>query len=432
MADNARKAVLSALERCRRSGTWSSEALDNAIRSHALDTRDASLASCIFLGVMQNTALCDFYIDSFSNSDIEPKVRDILRCAVYQILFMDRIPDSAAVNEAVKLTKSLGFSRASGFVNALLRKIVSRKDSLPELPENSPEEYLALKYSHPLWLVRRIIDEKGRDFAESFFAACNSEPELTLHVNTLKTAKNELSEKGFAFSEHPKAPECIIPTALKGSISECAEFHDGLFFVQDPAAATAVSIMGLEPEMNVLDCCAAPGGKSFAAAIVMQNRGSILSCDIHEKKLRLIESGSARLGINIIKTKCADARDAADKEYDAVICDVPCSGLGVIRKKPDIRFKSEESIDALPEIQLDILRNMAASVKLGGVLLYSTCTVLAAENEDVVAHFLSSHDNFAAEAFETGFGSAPHGYYTFWPNVDGTDGFFICKLRRIR
>lgn len=432
MADNARKAVLSALEKCRRSGTWSSEALDNAIRSHALDTRDASLASHIFLGVMQNTALCDFYIDSFSKSDIEPKVRDILRCAVYQILFMDRIPDSAAVNEAVKLTKSLGFSRASGFVNALLRKIVSRKDSLPELPKTSPEEYLALKYSHPLWLVRRIIDEKGFDFAESFFAACNTEPELTLHVNTLKTTKEDLSDKGFAFSAHPKAPECIVPTALKGSIVEHEEFRDGLFYVQDPAAATAVSVMGLEPEMDVLDCCAAPGGKSFAAAMIMQNRGSILSCDIHEKKLRLIESGAARLGIDIIKTGLADAREATDKEYDAVICDVPCSGLGVIRKKPDIRFKNEADITALPEIQLDILCNMAESVKVGGVLLYSTCTVLYAENEAIVTRFLETHGNFTAEAFETGFGNAPQGYYTFWPNVDGTDGFFICKLRRLK
>ena len=164
----------------------------------------------------------------------------------------------------------------------------------------------------------------------------------------------------------------------------------------------------------------------------MKNNGSILSCDIHEKKLKRIEDGAKRLGIDIISTRCADARSLDCIGFDAVICDVPCSGLGVIRKKPDIRFKSVESIAALPEIQLDILRNVSSAVKPGGVLMYSTCTVLRAENEDVIAAFLKENTNFSAEAFELPFCSAPHGYYTFWPNVDNSDGFFICKLRRVK
>ena len=158
MSDNSRLAALDALEKCRRSAAWTTEAIDTAIKMRELDTRSAALASHIFLGVMQNLSLCDFYIDAFSKSDIEPKVRDILRCAVYQVIFMDRIPDSAAVNEAVKLTKSTSFSRASGFVNAVLRKIVSQKDHLPEIPGKPSAEYLSVRYSHPLWLVRRIID----------------------------------------------------------------------------------------------------------------------------------------------------------------------------------------------------------------------------------------------------------------------------------
>ncbi len=432
MADNARLAALTALEKCRRSGAWSAEAIDSAINKYSLDNRSASLATHIFLGVMQNLTLCDFYIDSFSKADIEPKVRDILRCSVYQILFMDRIPDSAAVNEAVKLTKSTGFSRASGFVNAVLRKIVTQKDSLPEIPNEPSDQYLAIKYSHPLWMVRRIIDEKGYAFAEEFFAANNTVPELCVQINTLKTSKTQLRDSGFAFDSHAKVHDCIIPKDLKGSIAECAEFKNGLFYVQDPAAYTAVSVMGLSSGMHILDCCAAPGGKSFAAAIAMHNEGSVLSCDIHAKKLRLIENGAKRLGIGIITTKLADAREFSDGEFDAVICDVPCSGLGVIRKKPDIRFKTQESVEALPPIQLAILKNAAKAVKRGGVLLYSTCTVLKAENEDVVSRFLAHNSDFAAEAFESNFGKAAEGYRTFWTNVDGTDGFFVCKLRRMK
>ncbi len=432
MADNARMAALSALEKCRRSGAWSAEAIDSAIKKYALDPRAASLATHIFLGVMQNLALCDFYIDSFSNNDIEPKVRDILRCAVYQIIYMDRIPDSAAVNEAVKLSKTSGFSRASGFVNAVLRKIVAKKEHLPEIPNAPSAEYLATKYSHPIWMVQRLIDEKGYAFAENFFAANNTVPELSLQINTLKTNKAELANRGFEFTDHPKLSDCIVPLSLKGSIGDCKEFKDGLFYVQDPAAYTAVSVMELQSGMNVLDCCAAPGGKSFAAAIAMGNKGSILSCDIHEKKLKLIESGADRLGIDIIKTRLSDARSFNDGEFDAVICDVPCSGLGVIRKKPDIRFKSRDSVDALPIIQLAILNNIASSVKVGGILLYSTCTVLSSENEAVVNEFLSKRSDFETVPFDTVFGKAENGYKTFWPNVDGTDGFFVCKLRRIR
>lgn len=432
MADNARLAALTALEKCRRSGAWSTEAIDSAIKKFDLDRRSAALASHIFLGVMQNLTLCDYYIDKLSNINIEPKVRDILRCAVYQILFMDRIPDSAAVNEAVKQTKSTGFSRASGFVNAVLRKLSSNKASLPELPNKPSIAYLSTRYSHPEWLTKRLCDEKGYEFAEAFLGANNAVPDMALQINTLKTDMAKLSERGFEFEPCDKLDNCIIPLQLKGSITTCPEFAEGLFYVQDPAAAAAVSIMELKPKMTVLDCCAAPGGKSFAAAIAMQNKGSILSCDIHEKKLRLIDEGAKRLGIDIITTRLADARECRHGEFDAVICDVPCSGIGVIRKKPDIRFKDEESIAKLPEIQLAILCNAATSLKVGGVLMYSTCTVLKSENVDVVTAFLNVNADFVLEPFETGFGKASNGYYTFWPNVDGTDGFFVCKLRRIR
>ena len=219
-----------------------------------------------------------------------------------------------------------------------------------------------------------------------------------------------------------------------GNVAELPGFADGLFYVQDRAARTAVEIAAPEPGMTVLDACSAPGGKSFAAAIRMDGKGSILSCDIHEKKLKLISAGAERLGIDNIRTAAMDARrhDAAlEESFDVVIADVPCSGLGVIAKKPEIRGKTEAEISALPAIQRDILDNLAAYVKPGGVLLYSTCTVLRAENEDVVNAFLANHGKFAPEGFNVGSVSEPGGMHCFWPNVDGTDGFFTAKLRRI-
>ena len=432
--DKARAAALEIIERCRRNGAWSSATIDSVIIKYSLDARSAALASNISLGVMQNATLCDFYIDYFSSSKIEPKVRDILREALYQILFMDRIPDNAAVNEAVELTKNSGFSRASGFVNAVLRKIVKYKEKLPEVPGIGTAEYLSIKYSHPQWIAELIISEKGYEFAEAFLAADNTAPKTSIQVNLLKISTDEFEEKlrecGADYKRHEWLENCFT---VSGKVTALPGFDDGLFYVQDPAARCAVSAAELKGGMSVLDACAAPGGKSFASAIDMHNRGHILSCDLHEKKLSLIETGADRLGIDIISTEATDARKERSELFDAVIADVPCSGLGVIRKKPDIRFKEAADLNQLPEIQLAIINNLAKCVKVGGVLIYSTCTVLKRENEELVSEFLSENDSFVSEAFVLPNGkSVESGMYTFWPNIDATDGFFVCKLRRIK
>ena len=432
MADKARQAALEVLEKCRRSGAWSSAAIDGVIKKYGLDSKSAALATALSLGVIQNETLCDYYVDCFSSSRIEPKVRDILREAVYQLLFMDRIPHSAAVNEAVLLCKSLGYSRASGFVNAVLRKISGSHDKLPDIPKEDEAEYLSIKYSHPKWLAERIIADKGFNFAESFFAANNSAADTCIQVNTLKTdtygVEEEFRNAGVDFAEHEWLSDALI---VSGNVTKLPGFDDGKFYVQDPAAKCAVAIADLKPDMQVLDSCAAPGGKSFAAAIAMKNSGHITSCDLHEKKLGLIKSGAERLGISVISTECFDARKPRRDEFDAVIADVPCSGIGVIRKKPDIRFKDENELSGLPEIQLDILNNVSKYVKVGGILIYSTCTVIREENEAVAEKFLSAHREYKSEAFILPNGAnAENGMYTFWPNVDGTDGFFVCKLRR--
>lgn len=433
--DKARAAALEVLERCRRNNAWSSAALDSVITKYSLDCRSAALASNICLGVMQNCTLCDFYIDYFSKSSkIEPKVRDILRSAAYQLLFMDRIPDNAAVNEAVNQTKNLGYSRASGFVNAVLRKISNNKDKLPEIPNEGTADYLSLKYSQPKWLAEKIINEKGYSFAEAFLAANNSAPKTAIQINALKISREEferrLTESGTEFCRHEWLPNCLY---VSGNVTAIYGFDEGLFYVQDAAARSAVTAAGLSTGLKVLDACSAPGGKSFAAAIDMHNCGSIVSCDLHEKKLNLIRQGADRLGISIIRTEAADARVKREEEFDAIIADVPCSGLGVIRKKPDIRYKKSEELSELPKIQLAILKNLANNLKVGGVFIYSTCTVLKAENEDVVSEFLKENDSFSAEDFTLPNGKkSENGMYTFWPNVDGTDGFFVCKLRRIK
>ena len=435
---NPREAALAALERCRRDGAWSGAAIDMAIKRYALDRRDGALASRLCLGVLQNSRLLDFYINCYSNTQsdrLEARVRDILRLGIYQLVMLDKIPARAAVNESVALCKSSGCARASGLVNAVLRKVSNSLDQLPRIPGEGTAEYLSIKYSHPRWIAEKIMQQKGYAFAEAFLAANNCPAPLDLQVNTLKTDRESIVrsllrlEIAFSVPEYPE--NCL---SLKGgNVSALPGFEEGLFYVQDRAAAMAVSILGLKPGMQVLDACAAPGGKSFAAAIAMENQGSILACDIHEKKLPLIQSGAQRLGVEILSTRQADARQPLPElqgRFDAVIADVPCSGLGVIRKKPEIREKTEEETARLPQIQRDILENISRCVRPGGVLLYSTCTVLQEENEDVVGWFLRRHSEFEAEEFSVGARSAEKGMYTFWPHVDGTDGFFAAKLRR--
>lgn len=435
---NPREAALAALERCRRDGAWSGAAIDMAIKRYALDRRDGALASRLCLGVLQNSRLLDFYINCYSNTPsdrLEARVRDILRLGIYQLVMLDKIPARAAVNESVALCKSSGCARASGLVNAVLRKVSNSCDQLPRIPGEGTAEYLSIKYSHPRWIAEKIMQQKGYAFAEAFLAANNCPAPLDLQVNTLKTDRESIVrsllrlEIAFSVPEYPE--NCL---SLKGgNVSALPGFEEGLFYVQDRAAAMAVSILGLKPGMQVLDACAAPGGKSFAAAIAMENQGSILACDIHEKKLPLIQSGAQRLGVEILSTRQADARQPLPElqgRFDAVIADVPCSGLGVIRKKPEIREKTEEETARLPQIQRDILENISRCVRPGGVLLYSTCTVLQEENEDVVGWFLRRHSEFEAEEFSVGARSAEKGMYTFWPHVDGTDGFFAAKLRR--
>lgn len=431
----ARQAALENLERFRRDGTWSGSGIDSVIKKYSLDGREAALTARLCLGVLQNSSLCDYYIGCYCRSKLEPKVRDVLRLGVYQILFMDKIPARAAVSESVALCKDCGYARAAGLVNAVLRRVAENADALPEIPGQGTAKYLSVKYSHPEWLVQYVIDRKGYAFAEAFLAANNRPAGLIIQVNRLHVSPEDytraLARAEITFREIPDLLGCIELEG--GSAVALPGFDQGLFYVQDRAARTAVEIAAPKPGMNVLDACACPGGKSFAAAIAMENKGSILACDIHEKKLRLVRSSAERLGLTIIDTCPRDAREpdeALHQRFDLVIADVPCSGLGVIGKKPEIRNKSRESLHELPAIQRDILRNLADFVRPGGTLLYSTCTILEEENEDVIRAFLSEREDYMLEGFHVVGIDSPDGMYTFWPNIDGTDGFFAARLKR--
>ncbi len=437
----ARAAAVRALGRARKSGAWSESALSTEIGICHLDKRDAALAGQLCYGVLQQRSLLDYYIDCYcktKSTKLEPVLLDILRVSAYQILFLDRVPDFSALSEGVTLCRNMGLSRATGMCNAVLRRISENKDDLPSVPDRGTVKHLAIRYSHPEWFVRELIDSCGYDAATAFLTTDNSPAPITAQVNTLKISTEDLfyrlGESGIEVQRHPWLPDCLYIRGA-GAVNEISEFREGLFYIQDAAARLAVMAAGIEPGMQVLDCCAAPGGKSFAAGIIMRNEGAITACDIHAKKLTRVEQGANRLGIDIISTMASDARllpPEFEGAFDVVLADVPCSGFGVIRKKPEIRYKAREDIAGLPEIQLDILRSVSRCVKPGGSIVYSTCTVIKNENQDVIKAFLAENSGFEPRSFRL---PPPverpvEGMITFWPYVYDCDGFFVCRMER--
>ena len=439
---DAREVALLTLNACQHQGGWSDGVLKKQLAQAGLDGRDAALATRLCFGVLQNQMLLDFYLGRFSNIPLgrmESRVVQALRLGLYQMLFLTRVPHSAAVNSAVELTRKYCKNpRAAGMVNGILRTLERNLDRLPVIPQQDRAEYLSTLYSHPKWLVETWLDQLGEEETERLLQADNAAPLMTAQANLLRLSPEELSarlaEEGVESTLHPWLPGCLILSAT-GSLEGLRAFQEGLFYIQDPASRLAVLAAGPQPGMRVLDACAAPGGKSFAAAIAMGGRGEILSCDLHPHKKKLIQLGAERLGLECIQSKTADAsqfREEWRDRFDLVITDVPCSGLGVIRKKPDIRYKDPKLLAELPAVQLRILSNAARYVRPGGMLLYSTCTLLDQENGQVVSAFCQERPDFAPEGFELPgpVGLCPEGTVTLWPQRHGTDGFFFAKLRR--
>ncbi len=439
---DAREAAMLALNACQRQGGWSDGALKKQLAAAELSGRDAALATQLCFGVLQNQMLLDFYLAKFSNIPLkrmEGKVVQTLRLGAYQMLFLTRIPHSAAVNSAVALVKAhCKNPRAAGMVNGILRSMERSLQNMPVIPQGDPVAYLSTLYSHPEWLVKEFILSLGEEETAQLLAADNSQPPTAVMVNTTRTTAEALKamlEADHVEAEpHPWLENCLL-LSRTGDLERLEAFQQGLFYVQDPASRLSVLAAGAKPGMRVLDCCAAPGGKSFAAAIAMENQGEIVSCDLHPHKKKLIQAGADRLGLTIITPKTADGkvfRPEWERAFDLVLVDAPCSGMGVIRKKPDIRYKDPAPLADLPAVQLDILRNAARYVRPGGTLMYSTCTLLYRENGEVVETFLAENKAYKAETFTLPgpVGPVQSGSVTLWPHRHGTDGFFISKMRR--
>ncbi len=433
----ARETALNVLIACRKDGGWSNGVLKAYTFRDRLDSREAGLAARLCYGVIQNRNYLDFYLQQLLTGKIKslhPAVRDILHLGLYQILFLDKIPESAAVNESVELAKKYCRKQKSapGLVNGVLRSAVRTKGSLKE-PVSWED-----KYSHPGELINLLKGYVGKDRIEPMLQANNSIAPMTAQVNTLRITaealQSRLAEEGVEARVHPWLPDCLVLSGT-GSIEHLPSFREGLFYIQDAAAKLSVLCAGLQPGQRVLDCCAAPGGKSFAAAIALQGQGSIISCDIHAHKIELIAKGAERLGFQNISAKQQDATEFYpqwEDTMDTVIADVPCSGLGIIRKKPDIRYKDLAALMELPPLQEKILDNAARYVKPGGLLLYATCTLVRAENEDMVERFLRFHPDFSTEPLQlpSPFPKNESGMLALVPGEYDTDGFFFCRLRR--
>ena len=433
----ARETALNALIACRKNGAWPNAALKDYLQRDRLDSRDAALATRLVYGVLQNREKLSFYLKQFLTgklSGLHPVVKDILHLGLYQISELDRVPDSAAVNEAVELAKKYcpKQKNAPALVNAVLRKAASTRGSWVE-----PVSY-AERYSHPEELITLLKKSLPKGKLEPMLIADNTAPQTVVQVNLLKTTTEKLVEllenQGIGWGKHPWMESCLILSGV-GNLERLDAFREGLFYVQDPASRLSVQCAQLQKGWHVLDCCAAPGGKSFASAIAMEGTGSILSCDIYPHKAELIAKGAHRLGFENITVQCRDAALENPQwlgRFDAVIADVPCSGLGIIRKKPDIRYKNLAELEGLPPLQRAILENQAKYVRPDGVLLYSTCTVLPRENQEVVNAFLADHPEFCTEPLDLPevFPRNDTGMLTLIPGEYDTDGFFICRLRR--
>ena len=422
---------------------YSAIALNNAVRDEKLSGVDVSFLSALVYGVLERKLTLEYIIRRYSSiriKKIEKKTLIVLCLGVYQLIYMDKVPDSAAVNESVKLCKRLGLHKSSGFVNAILRNMV-RADKTYTLPDKSDTvRYLSVVYSCPESLVEGFVADYGAELTEKILSGFIGRPPVTVHVNTLKTDKRtlmrRLKEQGVIVEEIPFL-ENSLKLSNTGSLDKIPQFISGQFFVEDAASQLCAELLGAKPGEAVADVCAAPGGKSFYSAIRMGNRGKVFSYDVHEHKLSLIRSGAKRLGIDIIDTAVRDAsKESKLPACDRILCDVPCSGLGILRRKPEIRYKTDTNIDILTKLQYSILCVSAANLPTDGVLVYSTCTLRKAENHELVRRFLTEHPDYIPEPLELPDGikrqiEEDDNCLTLLPGVCDTDGFFIAKIRRV-
>lgn len=429
-------------------GAYSNIAINKNVEGQELKELDKAFITELVYGTVKWKLSIDWIIQQFSNiklKKISPWILNILRLGVYQLLYTDRIPPSAACNESVGLAKKYGHYASGGFVNAVLRNINRNRESI-KYPDknNEPVQYLSVKYSHPEWLVKLWLDRFGYEFTESLLNRNNQVPEFTLRVNTLKTTKERLLEYFREIgieTESGRYMQEAVTVRNPSSIAKLDAFKNGWFQVQDESSMLVAKILDPKPGELVMDVCSAPGGKSTHIAQLMEDKGEVISRDIHEHKIKLIKDSVNRLGIKSIKTEVYDATELDEnhiEKADRVLVDAPCTGLGIIRRKPDIKWgRNLEDKQEITALQAQILKQSSQYVKPGGILVYSTCTIEPEENEEMVRRFIAENRDFELVGFEKLVPatliktSVKEGFIQLYPNIDHIDGFFIAKLRKL-
>ena len=435
---NARETALKILYSVEYEGAYINMAIKGTFaKNKDLSPHDRAFITRIVYGVIKRKLTLEYIIEQYSK--IKPKkiskfIFIILQMGIYQLKFMDRVPESAAVNECVKLSKRYGHGASAGFVNGILRTVAKSEINYPK----DKMQRLSYIHSYPMWLCEKWCDDYGYEFSEKLMIAMNKEANVTLRANTLKTNSEEIAQKNEGIEISPLYKNALISKGF--DIASSKIFNDGLVIAQDISAMIASLALNPKKGSRVLDMCAAPGGKTTHLAELMENEGEIIACDIYEHKINLIAENAKRMGINIINPRICDASQYIkdfNLGFDYVLADVPCSGLGVIKRKPEIKWKTQD-FAYFAEIAQKILTNAAKYVKIGGEVVFSTCTLNRTENEERFFEFLKNNDNFIPvditefipKALNTD--TSGKGYVTFYPHIHNIDGFFIAKAKRCK
>lgn len=430
---SARKLAVQLLDRTEQEKSYSNLLLDHALAQSTLEERDKRLCASLYYGVIERRITLDAVLSHYCKQPLrklDRTVRNILRLGIYQLLYCDQIPARAAVDASVKLTRSCRKASASGFVNAVLRSFL-RDDCRIPLPKQ-PEKAMAVEYAVPEWLLKKLLDAYGRERTQAFLADALQPAPRYIRRNPEKCTQEELEQ---ALGDRI-IPVAQVPDAYQlhaGDIRHLPEFQQGWFYVQDLASQICSLAIGAKAGETVLDLCAAPGGKTCTMALQMQGSGKVLAFDLAQSRVGLIAENVRRLGLTNVTAMQGDAAVYQPElaGADRVLCDVPCSGLGVLRRKPEVKEKQPEELAQLPPVQLAILENAARYVKQGGVLQYSTCTILPEENQKVVAQFLAHHPDFRLCPVLPEWGGVfAEPMLTLLPEICGSDGFFVAKMQR--
>ena len=440
--DIAREIALKTLYKIEKEEAYSNIALDQIIKENKnkINERDIGFISEIVYGVTSWKLTLDEIIKKYSNirlKKISPWILNILRMGIYQIVFLDKVPKSAAVNESVNLAKRYGHKASSNFVNAILRK-VDKKD-YNELSEiNNPIERISKTTSMPVWMIEELLKENDIEKVEEICKASNIKPKVTIRVNKLKTNKETLKkllEDRNIIVHEAKLENFLILEKAK-NIEQLDLFKEGYFTVQDEGAGFIAEIVDPKPDEVVLDACSSPGGKTTYMAELMKDKGKIIAWDLHPHRVKLVEENANRLGIHMIKAECQDAtvyKEEYKEKFDKILLDVPCLGIGVLKRKPDIKWKrKQEDILEITQIQQEILQTCSKYLKSNGQMIYSTCSIFYEENDKIVEKFLEKNGDFTyakMEIPETTY-SVKNSHKIQLYQGEETDGFFICKLQK--